>query len=198
MSRGCVTIGVLGLQGAFAKHIEMFNQLDGVQVVAVKSAEQLGRCAGLVIPGGESTVISQLLETSGLMTPVKQWCDSSKPVWGTCAGMIILASGLENPQDSDSKVRQLNAIDMTVERNSYGRQVDSFEAEIEISGSPNSAFNAVFIRAPKVTRVGDGVDVLASHDDSPVLVRQGNVLASSFHPELTDDLALHKLFVDIC
>ncbi len=199
-------IGVLALQGAFAKHIEKFNQLDsdrglsggGVKAVAIRSVEELKGCAGLVIPGGESTVISQLLETSGLMAPVSDWVNSGKPTWGTCAGMIILASGLANPTPSDSKVAQLGAIDIAVERNSYGRQIDSFEANIEIKASVGeevTSVNAVFVRAPKVTEVGEGVEVLARYEETPVLVRQGNAMASSFHPELTDDLAVHRLFV---
>ena len=133
MSNRRLTIGVLALQGAFAKHIEMFDLLDGVNAVEVRSGDQLDACDGLVIPGGESTVISQLLTSSSLLEPVTKWCSEDKPVWGTCAGMIILASGLANKVDADEKVIQLAALDITVERNGYGRQIDSFETDLDLS-----------------------------------------------------------------
>lgn len=197
MSNRRLTIGVLALQGAFAKHIEMFDLLDGVNAVEVRSGDQLDACDGLVIPGGESTVISQLLTSSSLLEPVTKWCSEDKPVWGTCAGMIILASGLANKVDADEKVIQLAALDITVERNGYGRQIDSFETDLDVVGQARS-FKAMFIRAPKVTEVGSEVEVLAEHETSPVLLQQRNVLASSFHPELSDSSAIHKLFIANC
>ena len=175
----------------------MFDLLDGVNAVEVRSGDQLDACDGLVIPGGESTVISQLLTSSSLLEPVTKWCSEDRPVWGTCAGMIILASGLTNMVDADEKVIQLAALDITVERNGYGRQIDSFETDLDVVGQARS-FKAMFIRAPKVTEVGSEVEVLAEHETSPVLVQQRSVLASSFHPELSDSSAIHKMFIANC
>ena len=145
------------------------------------------------MPGGESTTISMLLESSGLFEPVAERLAAGMPVFGTCAGMILLAAGI---LDGRSDQRSWAAIDVDVRRNAFGRQVDSFEADLDVDGIAGEPFHAVFIRAPVVERAGAGVDVLASVGDRPVLVRQGHVLVSSFHPELTADGRLHRYFLE--
>jgi 5'-phosphate synthase pdxT subunit len=185
------TVGVLALQGAFALHVEALRRC-GVQTVEVRQPGQLSDLDGLVIPGGESTTIIKLLTSFEMVEPMGKLLADGLPVFGTCAGMILLASGV-----SDGQPDQLSfeAIDLDVRRNGYGRQINSFEADIEVSGL-DDPFTAVFIRAPVVERAGPGVDVLAHHEGVPVLCRQGPVLVSSFHPELTNDDRLHRLFVD--
>lgn len=188
-------IGVLALQGAFALHIEALDRL-GVRTAEVRTAEQLDGVDALVIPGGESTTMSKLLDSQGLRDPIAERLDDGMPVFGTCAGMILLATDVS---DGRSDQRSFAAIDIGVRRNGYGRQIDSFEADLPVAGLDHP-FRAVFIRAPVVERLGDGVEVLASVDDVPVLCRStvgsAPVLVSSFHPELTDDDRLHQVFVD--
>jgi pyridoxal 5'-phosphate synthase pdxT subunit len=145
-----------------------------------------------VMPGGESTTMSNLLTTSGLFEPIAERVEAGMPTLGTCAGMILLAVKI---LDGRSDQRCFGALDIAVRRNGYGRQIDSFEAELDIVGF-DEPFHGVFIRAPRIESVGDGVEVLASYDDEPVLVRHGNLMAASFHPELTADGRLHGLFVD--
>lgn len=183
-------VGVLALQGAFAAHSECLTSI-GVQSVEVRTPEQLSSVDALLMPGGESSTMSQLLESSGLFDPISTRIADGMPVFGTCAGMILLASEI---LDGRSDQRSFSAIDISVRRNAFGRQVDSFEATIKSSVGD---FHGVFIRAPRIERVGDGVEVLGSINNEPVLVRQGNVLAASFHPELSDDARLHEYFVSI-
>ena len=183
-------VGVLALQGAFAAHSDCLTSI-GVQSIEVRNPEQLSSVDALLMPGGESSTMSQLLESSGLFDPIATRIADGLPVFGTCAGMILLASEI---LDGRSDQRSFSAIDISVRRNAFGRQVDSFEATINSSVGD---FHGVFIRAPRIERVGDQVEVLGSINDEPVLVRQGNVLAASFHPELSNDARLHEYFVSI-
>lgn len=183
-------VGVLALQGAFAAHSDCLTSI-GVQSIEVRNPEQLSSVDALLMPGGESSTMSQLLESSGLFDPISSRIADGMPVFGTCAGMILLASEI---LDGRSDQRNFSAIDISVRRNAFGRQVDSFEATINSSVGD---FHGVFIRAPRIERVGDDVEVLGSIDGEPVLVRQGNVLAASFHPELSNDARLHEYFVSI-
>ena len=183
-------VGVLALQGAFAAHSDCLTSI-GVQSIEVRTPEQLSSVDALLMPGGESSTMSQLLESSGLFDPIAARIADGMPVFGTCAGMILLASEI---LDGRSDQRNFSAIDISVRRNAFGRQVDSFEATIKSSVGD---FHGVFIRAPRIERVGDQVEILGSINDEPVLVRQGNVLAASFHPELSNDARLHEYFVSI-
>ena len=183
-------VGVLALQGAFAAHSDCLTSI-GVQSIEIRNPEQLSSVDALLMPGGESSTMSQLLESSGLFDPIATRIADGMPVFGTCAGMILLASEI---LDGRSDQRSFSAIDISVRRNAFGRQVDSFEATINSSVGD---FHGVFIRAPRIERVGDQVEVLGSINDEPVLVRQGNVLAASFHPELSNDARLHEYFVSI-
>jgi len=185
-------IGVLALQGAFAAHALVLERL-GATVHEVRVPSDLGECDALVMPGGESTTMSKLLETSALFDPLAKRLTDGLPVFGTCAGMILLAAHVA---DARPDQRSFGAIDLDVQRNAYGRQVDSFETDVAVRGF-DRAFHAVFIRAPRVTRVGSDVEVLSVHDDVPVLVRSKTVLAASFHPELSDDDRVHALFLDL-
>lgn len=188
-------VGVLALQGDFREHAAMFS-LIGVDTVEVRTPDELEGVDALVIPGGESTTIGRLAQMYGLIDPIRDRCRDGMPAFGTCAGMIFLASNTIGPDQP-----QIGALDATVERNAFGRQSDSFEADLDVEGF-GDPMRAVFIRAPWIAKVGAGVDVLASVVDSdglghPVLVRQGRILASSFHPELTHDTRLHEMFVSL-
>jgi 5'-phosphate synthase pdxT subunit len=186
-------IGVLALQGAFALHRRALVEL-GADVSEVRTPAELAEVDALVMPGGESTTMSRLLGTSGLAEPLAERLAAQMSVFGTCAGMILLATEV-----LDGRPDQLTfgAVDISVRRNGYGRQVDSFETDLTVAGieHPERPLHAVFIRAPKVERVGPGVEVLAEHDGVPVLCRQGHVLVASFHPELSDDRRLHARFL---
>jgi len=181
-------IGVLALQGAFAAHCECLSSV-GVEPIEVRTPSQLETVEALLMPGGESSTMSQLLESSGLFDAITQRLADGMPTFGTCAGMILLASEI---LDGRSDQRNFAAIDISVRRNAFGRQVDSFESAISTSVGE---FHGVFIRAPRIERIGAEVEVIGSLGDEPVLVRQGNVLAASFHPELTSDARLHEYFV---
>jgi 5'-phosphate synthase pdxT subunit len=183
-------VGVLALQGAFRAHEEALSTL-GVESRPVRTAAQLAEVDALVMPGGESTTMSKLLESSGLFDPLAGRIDGGMPVFGTCAGMILLATEV---LDGRPDQRSFAAIDIAVRRNGYGRQIDSFETDLDVDGL-DDPFHAVFIRAPKVESIGVGVDVLASHDGVPVLARHDGVFVASFHPELTADARLHAEFV---
>ncbi|MCY3867393.1 MAG: pyridoxal 5'-phosphate synthase glutaminase subunit PdxT [Chloroflexi bacterium] len=184
-------IGVLALQGAFIEHIKMLRRL-GLEAVEVRLPHQLDRLDGLIIPGGESTTIGKLASEYGLIAPLRRFA-RTKPTWGTCAGMIFLAKDIGIDEQPI-----LGAMDITVDRNAFGRQIDSFETDLQIAGLAGAPFHAVFIRAPVVTAVEPGVDVLARLDDGRIVAaRQGRLLATAFHPELTDDLRLHSSFCDI-
>ena len=198
-------IGLLALQGAVEPHARSLARL-GVATLPVRRADQLADVDALVIPGGESTTISMLLERQGMVEPLAERLADGMPTLGTCAGMILLATDVA---DGRADQRRFAAIDIGVRRNGYGRQVDSFEADIALA-APSGAdrcnadageshaepFHAVFIRAPLVERVGPDVEVLAEVDGIPVLCRQGNVIVSSFHPELSSDTRIHQLLVD--
>jgi 5'-phosphate synthase pdxT subunit len=182
-------VGVLALQGAFIEHIHMLQSLS-VDAVEVRLPEQLDDLDGLIIPGGESTTIGKLAVTYGLVEPLREFA-RSQPVWGTCAGMIFLAKDIGRDQPL------LGLMDITVNRNAFGRQVDSFEADVAIKDM-DAPFHAVFIRAPLVTGIdeGRGVEVLGRLAGGGIVaVRQQHMLATAFHPELTDDSRLHQLFV---
>ncbi|CAB4867001.1 unannotated protein [freshwater metagenome] len=183
-------VGVLALQGAFAAHQRALAEC-GVLTRQVRVSADLDGIDALVMPGGESTTMSHLLTTSGLFDPLAERIRDGLAVFGTCAGMILLAREV---LDGRPDQRSLAAIDITVRRNGYGRQVDSFEADITID-SLAAPFHAVFIRAPKVERIGPAVQVIAAHDDVPVFAREGRVFVASFHPELTPDPRLHSLFL---
>ncbi|MDA0376171.1 MAG: pyridoxal 5'-phosphate synthase glutaminase subunit PdxT [bacterium] len=176
-----ITVGVLALQGDFAEHKAMLTALN-VRSIEVRSAKDLESCDALVLPGGESTVMMKLLKESGLDQEIMNRVQSGMPIFGTCAGAILL---------SDS---HLKLIDITVERNAYGSQLQSFSAQIDVEGI--GSMEAVCIRAPIITRVGDGVGVLAQHEDHPVLVQKGNILAATFHPELCVSHSVHKMFIE--
>jgi len=183
-------VGVLALQGAFAAHSDCLTSI-GVQSIEVRNPEQLSSVDALLMPGGESSTMSQLLESSGLFDPIAARIADGMPVFGTCAGMILLASEI---LDGRSDQRSFSAIDISVRRNAFGRQVDSFEATVNSSVGD---FHGVFIRAPRIERVGENVEVLGSINDELVLESQGNVLASSFHHESTNDARLHEYLVSI-
>jgi 5'-phosphate synthase pdxT subunit len=185
-----VKVGVLALQGAFARHIRAVERL-GAAGREVRVPEQLDDVDALILPGGESTTMSKLLESQGLFDVVAERVAAGMPVFGTCAGMILLAGEV---LDGRPDQRSFGAIDLVARRNAYGRQVDSFETDLDVEGL-DGPFHAVFIRAPGVESVGAGVQVLARVDDAPVLCASGSVMVASFHPELTDDLRLHELFL---
>ncbi len=185
-------VGVLALQGAFARHLDVLRQC-GVDGYEIRTAEELAGCEALIIPGGESTTMVKLLETFELDEPLAKLLAAGMPTFGTCAGMILLASSISDGRPGQ---RCFDAIDIDVRRNGYGRQINSFEADLHVDELGGAPLRAVFIRAPLVERAGDDVEVLARHEGVPVLCRQGPVLVSSFHPELTDDDRLHRYFLE--
>lgn len=184
-------IGVLALQGAFREHIYALEALD-VKAEAIRLPEQLSACDGLVIPGGESTAISKLMEAYGFYEPIQRRSADGMAVWGTCAGAILIAKRLVDGVEGQ---RSLDLMDVEVRRNAYGRQVDSFEADLEFTHI-GEAFRGVFIRAPWIESVGDGVEVLASQGGHVVAAREARLLATTFHPELTGDPRIHRFFVE--
>jgi 5'-phosphate synthase pdxT subunit len=183
-------VGVLALQGDVREHLGILDSLD-VEAVGVKTPEQLARVDALVIPGGESTTIGKMAVRFGLLDPLRSAIDCDLPVYGTCAGMILLAGAVT---EGDQPL--IGALDVVVKRNAFGRQNESFEADLEIDGL-DSTFHAVFIRAPWIEKVGSEVEVLSSVDDHPVMVRQGSILATSFHPELTGDGRIHRMLLEM-
>jgi pyridoxal 5'-phosphate synthase pdxT subunit len=184
-------VGILALQGDVREHSRALDAL-GADVVEVRTLGDLSAADALVLPGGESTTISMLLESSGLFEPVAERLRDGMPAFGTCAGMILLAADV---LDGRPDQRFFGMVDIRVRRNAFGRQVDSFEAGLDVAGVAGGPVDAVFIRAPFVESAGPSVEVLASVDGHPVLVRQGPVLAAAFHPELSDDLRVHQLFL---
>lgn len=179
-------VGVLGLQGDVSEHVDALSKLDGVDVVIVKKASDLKNVDKLVIPGGESTTVGKLIQKYGIDKAVKKI-----PIFGTCTGAILLARRINTGQFS------LKLMDIEVERNAYGRQKESFEAEISIPALGKKKFKAVFIRAPVIKKVGKGAEVLARLNGNPVLVKHGALLAATFHPELTEDTRLHEYFLKL-
>jgi 5'-phosphate synthase pdxT subunit len=183
-----VRIGVLAVQGAFAEHIALLREI-GVEAVPVRLPEDLDGLSGLILPGGESTAIRKLIDQWGLRQPILDLAGRGAPLFGTCAGMILLSNEIT---DGDEPVFPL--LDIGVKRNAFGRQLDSFEAELTVPVLGDKPVHAVFIRAPVVERVGDGVDVLAELEDGRVVaVRDGNVIATAFHPELAGETRFHRL-----
>ncbi len=185
-------VGVLALQGAFARHSEVLTGL-GVVPLEVRTPGDLDAVDAMVVPGGESTTMSMLLDSSGLRPSLAERLADGLPVLGTCAGMILLAVRVTDGRDDQ---RSFGAIDIDVRRNGYGRQVDSFEDQLSVTGL-DGPFHGVFIRAPVVERVGSDVEVLATVDGLPVLCREGAVLVSSFHPEMSGDGRIHERFLDL-
>ena len=183
-------VGVLALQGDVREHSRMVAAAGG-EAAAVRLPADLEGVDALIIPGGESTAIGRLAALYGMIEPLRRRIEAGLPVLGTCAGMIFLASGV-----AEGAQPQLEVLDMTVERNAFGRQNESFECELEVEGWGES-LPAVFIRAPLVEQVGPDVEVMAEHEGRPVLVRSGKVLAAAFHPELTGDLRLHRMLIGL-
>lgn len=187
-----MTIGVLALQGAFRAHIQAIQELDH-HAVEVRTPAELAQVDALIMPGGESTTMSMLLESSELFDPLAARLGAGMPAFGTCAGLILLAAEIE---DGRPDQRSFGALDISVLRNGYGRQIESFETELEVVGL-DQPMPAVFIRAPRITRVGGSVEILANNDmDEPVIVRSGTTLGAAFHPELSTDRRLHRLFIE--
>jgi 5'-phosphate synthase pdxT subunit len=186
-----VRIGVLGLQGAFREHIYALEALD-VTAIPIRLPDQLEDLAGLIIPGGESTAIAKLMESYGFYEPIAEKCAAGMAVWGTCAGAILVATDVVDAIESQ---RPLGLIDMTVRRNAYGRQSDSFEADLDIEGL-EEPFPGVFIRAPWIEQVRGGVRVICEHDGHAVAAVSGAVLTTTFHPELTGDPRMHRYFLE--
>lgn len=183
-------VGVLALQGDVREHVQILSSL-GSEAVEIKRPEQLESVDALIIPGGESTTIGKMAVRFGLRDPIRRAVERGLPVYGTCAGMILLACAVT---EGDQPL--IGSLDVVVQRNAFGRQNESFEHALDIDGF-DEPFHAVFIRAPWIEKVGSSVDVLASVDDHPVMVRQDNILATSFHPELTGDGRIHRLLLDM-
>ena len=185
-------IGVLALQGAFVEHIQFLRKLD-VDALSVRLPQELEGLDGLVIPGGESTAIAKLMQSYNLTKTIQELVSCGLPVFGTCAGMILLSKSA-----SQLNSERIGAIDIEVTRNAFGRQIDSFETDIPIPSLGERAFHAVFIRAPLITKTGPGVEILARLEDGvSVAARQGKVVVCAFHPELTDDVRFHRYFLEI-
>ncbi|UII55975.1 pyridoxal 5'-phosphate synthase glutaminase subunit PdxT [Cytobacillus spongiae] len=183
-------IGILGLQGAVREHARSVEAC-GAEAVVIKQKQQLEEVDGLILPGGESTTMRKLIDKYDFMGVLKEFAQSGKPIFGTCAGLILLSKtiiGYDEPH--------IGVMDVTVERNSFGRQRESFEADLDIAGI-EGAFNAVFIRAPHIVSAGENVEILAKHKDRIVLAKEGQFLGCSFHPELTEDHRLTQYFIDM-
>ncbi|HJN91503.1 MAG TPA: pyridoxal 5'-phosphate synthase glutaminase subunit PdxT [Dehalococcoidia bacterium] len=198
------TVGVLALQGDFREHI-LSLRAAGADAIEVRTREELARVDGLIIPGGESTAIARLLLIFELFAPIQQLGRDGFPIWGTCAGAILLANDVSGDLDRDP----LALIPISIDRNAYGRQIDSFETDLpaERLNGGREPFHAIFIRAPRIRATGPEIEILLSHQEAnaddpdspePVAVRYGNLLATTFHPELTNDHRLHAYFIDLC
>lgn len=185
-------IGVCAVQGDFEAHIKALKQC-GAEAMEVRLPSHLDEIDGLVLPGGESTAIIKLMRLYGLDEALRAKAEQGMPIYGTCAGLIVMARTIADYPDQPS----LGILDIVVRRNAFGRQIDSFETELAITGMPGKPMTAVFIRAPYVQSVGEGVEVLAQVDNHPVLVKQANLLGGAFHPELTSDVRLHQMFIDM-
>jgi pyridoxal 5'-phosphate synthase pdxT subunit len=188
MSKSSIKIGVLAIQGDFAAHLGMLKRI-GVEAIEVRRAEELDGVDGLIIPGGESTTMLKFLTDEDLFAALRHFAELGKPVFGTCAGAILLAREVINPPQIS-----MGLLDITVARNAYGRQVDSHISQVQTTFD-GGAMEAVFIRAPKIKSIGEGVEVLATLDKEPVFVRQKNIFAATFHPELSNDERAHRLFI---
>jgi len=197
-----LNIGVLSLQGDVAENIAStktaLSELHETgQVTEVKTPDQISKLDGLIIPGGESTMIGQLSLINGSLKKIKEKIDSGMPVFGICAGLILLSKNAKDRVVGSTDQPLLDLLNVEVERNSFGRQRESFEAEISLDSINIPKFNGVFIRAPSISEVGENVDVISKFNEKIVAVKQGNILATAFHPELTTDTSLHKFFVKI-
>ena len=185
-------IGVLAIQGDFREHGLMLDSI-GQNWDEIRLPDQLNDLDGLIIPGGESTTIVQLIDTYNLRIPIQRLASNGLAIWGTCAGMIVVAKTL-----SDKKPVPLGLMDITVSRNAFGRQIDSFETTVSVTGIKGEPIHAVFIRAPQILNTGPNVDILSTLENgTPVTVRENKILATSFHPELTEDTRMHELFISI-
>jgi pyridoxal 5'-phosphate synthase pdxT subunit len=187
-----VKVGVLGIQGDVREHARALDTAGATPVV-VKTEADLDGVEGLILPGGESTTIGKLLDRYGLLEPIAQRARAGFPLFGTCAGVILMASEITGP---DAAPHRLDVMDISVRRNAYGRQIDSFETAIDITGY-DEPLDAVFIRAPVIERCGPDVEILATVDDDPVLVRQGRLLGATFHPEMTGEVRVHRMFLEV-
>lgn len=184
------TIGVLGLQGGVEEHLRMLNEISDVKPIEVKYIEEIKKVDGLIIPGGESTTLGKLLRSFNMLEPLKNMIQEGLPIWGTCAGMILLAKNIE-----DESMCHLGVMDVSVKRNAYGRQLGSFQIEADIEKMGMEKFPLVFIRAPYIVNTGEKVETLLKYEDKIVACRQANILATSFHPELTEDKRIHEYFI---
>lgn len=182
------TIGVLALQGAFAKHLQMLQNI-GVKSIEVRTPADLSQCDGLIIPGGESTTIQKQIDFIDLRNPIQEFL-KTKPIFGTCAGIILMASTVHDPN-----IQPFSCLDIEVERNAFGRQIDSFSTSIQFD---QKDFRAVFIRAPRILKCGADVKVLSTYAGEPIIVRQNHFLGATFHPELTNDPNIHRYFLKMC
>ena len=193
------TIGVLALQGAFAEHVDMLGR-TGIEAIEVRKPEALGGLAGLIIPGGESTSMGLIAQRWGLVEPLRRWVRSGLPTWGTCAGMILLAEHASGQKQGGQPL--IGGLNVELDRNYFGRQIDSFELALETPKLGTRPYPAIFIRAPAIVKLGQGVESLArmtgkSGEEIHVAARQDNILATAFHPELTRDLRWHEYFVSM-
>ncbi len=185
-------VGVLAIQGDFAEHCKIFRDL-GVQAPEIRLPDQLDDVDALVIPGGESTTITKLMDIYGLVDPIKRFVRSGRPLWGTCAGMIVSSRHVVG-----DVLVPMDLIDLDVRRNAFGSQIDSFEADLPVPAIGDPPFHAVFIRAPWIERMGPDVELISSlNDGTPVAARQDNVMVTSFHPELTEDTRFHNMFLQM-
>lgn len=185
-------IGILALQGSVIEHIEMFNKISNIEAFPIKYEEELHHIDGLVIPGGESTTIRKLLDDFNLIKPLKEKIENGLPVWGTCAGLIILAKTVDGEKNT-----ALGLMDINASRNAYGRQKESFVVNTDIPQMSESPIPLVFIRAPLISEAEPHVEILKTYDNRIVAARQKNMLATAFHPELTQDLSFHKYFLSM-
>jgi 5'-phosphate synthase pdxT subunit len=188
-----VTVGVLALQGAYSKHIEMLKSLN-VNAIEVRTSEDLAKCDALIIPGGESTTILKQMNFIGIYDKLKKFA-THKPVFGTCAGLILMSEKILG-----SDMPSFGLLNVKVERNAFGRQSDSFVIDVQIKlnkKNPATTFPAIFIRAPRIKSISEDVEVLATFDGEAILVRQGHHLGATFHPELTDDISIHRFFLSL-
>lgn len=186
-------LGILAIQGAFSKHFQTLKNLNQPEPTLIRKPEDLKNLSAVFLPGGESSTMSKLLRFNELTEPLQEEIDKGLPIFATCAGIILLAKEVTGGVQDQ---HQFSALNISVARNAYGRQNESFEADIDIPKLEGDSFEGVFIRSPIVTEAGKEVEILATHDSKPVLCQQGNILAATFHPELTDDARLHKYFLE--
>jgi len=191
-----VRVAVVALQGDFERHQDVLRDL-GAQAISARLPSDIRGADAIILPGGESTTIGKLMARYGLDLAIREAAGAGKPIYGTCAGLILLATEIEASTAERGGQSTLGLLDVTVARNAFGRQVDSFEADIPVDVLGSQPLHAVFIRAPYVTRTGPGVDVLAQHGDKIVFVRQGRIMGSAFHPELGTDYRVHRLFLSL-